>query len=59
MTRDELKDILQSIRSKLQEPSHLPGQACFVGDGPCDSHCNDCSDNPCDVTTRYAVGEEG
>jgi hypothetical protein len=53
MTRDELKDILHSIKARLQETAPLPEQACMWGDSGCDG-CDGC-----DVTTFYGVGEEG
>lgn len=49
MTREELKEILSRIIDKLQEPARedAPPPACIFNDAPCD------------VTTRYAVNEEG
>ena len=50
MSRDELKDIIKKIVEKIE---NSPETACLFGDNPCDTCDN------CDVTTRYAVGEEG
>lgn len=50
MNREELKEILERIVSKMEE---APKTACIWGDDACDQ-------NPdCDMTTFYAVGEEG
>ena len=46
MTKEELKDIIIAVIEKLQEDEEAPQPACIFGD------------TPCDVTTRYAVGEE-
>jgi hypothetical protein len=48
MSREDLKDIISRVLDRLQ--NEAPQPACLFSDGPCDS--------PCDVTTRYAVGEE-
>ena len=47
MTRQELKEIIIDVMEQLEEPCEAPKPACLF------------SDNPCDVTTFYAVGEEG
>ncbi len=48
MSREDLKDIISRVLDRLQ--NEAPQPACLFADSPCDS---------CDVTTRYAVGEEG
>jgi len=48
MTRSELKEIITKVIKKLEEKGKTaPTPACLYGDAPCD------------VTTFYAVGEEG
>lgn len=48
MTRAELKEIIAKVIKKLKEKgASAPIPACLYGDAPCD------------VTTEYAVGEEG
>ena len=51
MTREELKEIIHAVIDRLAEPAdgEAPQPACIFGDDP----------TPCDVTTEYAVGEEG
>ena len=52
MDREELKEIIHSILDKLKNvKQEAPKAACFFRD--------DTGDSPCDVTTRYAIGEEG
>lgn len=46
MNREELKEILERIVTKMEE---APQPACIFGDDV----------DPCDVTTKYAIGEEG
>lgn len=46
MNRDELKEIIIRVIETLDDESPLP--ACVYGDG-----------GGCDMTTLYAVGEEG
>lgn len=52
MSRDELKEIIRAVVDKLhdeeQKERETPSAACIWGDG-----------GGCDVTTKYAVGEEG
>jgi hypothetical protein len=48
MSREDLKDIIARVVDRLQ--TEAPKPACIFGD-----NC----DNSCDVTTYYAVGEEG
>ncbi len=50
MSREDLKDIISRVLDRLQNEAPTP--ACLFGDQP------SCDDN-CDMTTRYAVGEEG
>ena len=50
MTRDELKEIISRITKTMEE--RTPEAACLFGDGAC-------QDDSCDVTTYYAMGEEG
>jgi hypothetical protein len=53
MSREDLKDIIKRVLENLQQDqdSDSPTTACiFYDKPPCDN---------CDVTTRYAVGEEG
>lgn len=45
MSRKDLKEIIARVIAQLEDP---PKPACFFGDAP-----------DCDVTTYYAVGEEG
>jgi hypothetical protein len=47
MNREELKEIIGRIVEKLEEEAPRP--ACIFGD----------SGGDCDMTTRYAIGEEG
>ncbi|MCU0692086.1 MAG: hypothetical protein MUF54_11850 [Polyangiaceae bacterium] len=47
MSREDLKDIIARVVDRLQ--TEAPKPACLMGDG---------CDNPCDTTTRYAIGEE-
>ncbi len=49
MNREELKEILERIVNKMED---APQTGCIFGDGGCD-------ENTCDLTTFYAVGEEG
>lgn len=49
MSREELKEIVIEVMEKLADPCEAPLPACVFSDNP----------NPCDVTTFYAVGEEG
>jgi len=54
MTRDELREIISRITKTIGE--RTPETACLFFDGGCkDTPCKDA----CDVTTYYAVGEEG
>ncbi len=46
MNRKELKEILERIVDKMEQ---APQPACIFGDEV----------EPCDMTTKYAVGEEG
>ncbi len=46
MSREDLKDIIRRVLDRLQDEAPTP--ACLFGDAP-----------ECDVTTYYAVGEEG
>ena len=50
MTRPELKEIIARIIKKLQKEGKEDGPkpACLFGDA-----------DPCDVTTKYGIGEEG
>lgn len=64
MSRDELKEIICRVVDTMQRRAHegeTPRPACIFGDGgsPCDSNPCDVAPPPCDVTTYYAVGEEG
>jgi len=48
MDRNELKEIIVRVIEKIaKEEEQAPAAACLF------------YDNPCDATTRYAVGEEG
>ena len=48
MSREELKDIVvQVIRQLEDEEREAPTPACLF------------TDNPCDATTKYNIGEEG
>ena len=47
MSRNELKEIIARIIVRLEDEAPKPG--CIFGD--CDAAC--------DVTTKYAIGEEG
>ena len=48
MSREDLKEIISRVVARLQEQAPRP--ACLWGDDV---------QKPCDVTTYYAVGEEG
>ena len=50
MSRNELKEIIARVIVRLENEAPKPG--CIFGD--CDNSCD-----ACDVTTYYAVGEEG
>ena len=50
MNRDDLKEVICRVIDALQQ-GDTPTPGCIFGDHPCD--------NPCDITTHYAVGEEG
>jgi hypothetical protein len=50
MSRNELKDIIARVIVRLE--NEAPKPACLFNDNPPDP-------DPCDMTTRYAVGEEG
>jgi hypothetical protein len=50
MSRDDLKDILCRVIENLSN-DEAPEAGCLFGDQS--------DPDPCDVTTRYAVGEEG
>ncbi len=49
MTKEELKEIICAVIERMQDQADeaAPEPACIFGD------------DPCDVTTFYAVGEEG
>ena len=52
MTREDLKDIIVRVIDNMND-DNAPACACLFSD-------NQCDDNPqCDITTYYAVGEEG
>lgn len=51
MSREDLKEIISRVVARLEEEAPKP--ACFFSDNPCDQ-CDEC-----DITTFYAVGEEG
>ncbi len=53
MTREDLKDIITQVAKKMQDVAQpeTPLTACLFGDeNSCDT---------CDITTEYAIGEEG
>jgi hypothetical protein len=56
MNREDLKDIIKRVLENLQQDqnSNSPTTACLFYDKP---PCDNC--DKCDVTTYYAVGEEG
>ena len=49
MSRNDLKEIIARVIVVLENDAPKPG--CIFDDEPCDQAC--------DMTTRYAVGEEG
>ena len=51
MSRNDLKDIIARVIVRLEDEA--PKSACIFSDNSCDT-CD-----ACDVTTRYAIGEEG
>lgn len=51
MSRNDLKEIIARVVERLAEDTPKP--ACLYSDSSCDT-CDGC-----DMTTRYAVGEEG
>ena len=61
MTRDDLKEVIGRVIKVL---GTSPGAACIFGDNPCDTTLKygifppPPPPDPCDVTTRYAIGEE-
>lgn len=49
MSRQEMKDLILEVIGRLEsDEAEAPAPACFFGDNP----------DPCDMTTRYAIGEE-
>ena len=51
MTRDDLKDIIVRVIDRMDETDEAPAAGCLF--------CDQKDPDPCDVTTFYAVGEEG
>ena len=52
MSRDDLKEIIVRVIERMDDGSaEAPATGCFFHDKP--------APDPCDVTTFYAVGEEG
>ena len=50
MSREEMKELIVQVIQKLEDDtSEAPAPACLFSDNP----------DPCDMTTRYAIGEEG
>jgi hypothetical protein len=47
MSREELREIVLRVVEQIAEATEAPSAACIF------------SDDPCDVTSWYGVGEEG
>ena len=54
MTREDLKEVISRVIERMSDEQQCtPTPGCIYSDAP------QCGDNSCDVTTYYAVGEEG
>ena len=55
MTRTELKEVICRVIDKMQQSDdNTPAAGCLFAD-----NCDSAPCDNCDVTTRYAIGEEG